>query len=276
MKKIYLMTDLEGVAGVMDFVNWCTPESRYYELAKEFLTLEVNAAVEGFFDAGAEEILVADGHGCGGLQVKFLDPRVRILRGRPSPAYPFLLDRSYDAIAWVGQHAKSRSEYAHIAHTGTFSVLDTTVNGVSVGEFGEIALCASELGVRSVFASGDEALTREAEELIPGIETVAVKRGITSGTGDECDVEGYGKRNTSAIHLHPVLARDRIREGASRALQRAAREDFGIIPLKPPFDRVTLFRPGSGSPARTGRASHPSSVIGLFNTPMTFELSGRS
>ena len=50
--NIYIMTDLEGVAGVLDYDNWCTPESRYYETAKELLTLEVNAAIEGFFEGG--------------------------------------------------------------------------------------------------------------------------------------------------------------------------------------------------------------------------------
>ena len=51
--KILITTDLEGVAGVMNFEDWCTPGTRYYELAKEFLTLEVNAAAEGFFEGGA-------------------------------------------------------------------------------------------------------------------------------------------------------------------------------------------------------------------------------
>ena len=53
-EKVYIMTDLEGVAGVLDFDNRCSPDSRYYELAKEFLTLEVNSAVDGFLERGAE------------------------------------------------------------------------------------------------------------------------------------------------------------------------------------------------------------------------------
>ena len=31
VKKIYLMTDMEGVAGVRDAVDWLGPEGRYYE-----------------------------------------------------------------------------------------------------------------------------------------------------------------------------------------------------------------------------------------------------
>ena len=82
--KLYLMTDLEGVAGVMNFEDWCTPGTRYYELAKEFLTLEVNAAVEGFFEGGAAEITVADGHGPGAISPKVLDRRVELMRGWPT------------------------------------------------------------------------------------------------------------------------------------------------------------------------------------------------
>ena len=35
--RVYIMTDLEGVAGVIDSENWCHTDSRYYEMAKEFL-----------------------------------------------------------------------------------------------------------------------------------------------------------------------------------------------------------------------------------------------
>lgn len=29
-KRVYIMTDMEGVAGVLDSENWCRPEGRYY------------------------------------------------------------------------------------------------------------------------------------------------------------------------------------------------------------------------------------------------------
>lgn len=81
--KIYIMTDMEGVAGVIDRENYVMFESRYYELGKELLTKEVNAAIEGFFEAGAREILVADGHGSGAINQLLLDPRVDLIRGFP-------------------------------------------------------------------------------------------------------------------------------------------------------------------------------------------------
>ncbi|MDP6361470.1 MAG: M55 family metallopeptidase, partial [Planctomycetota bacterium] len=150
--RIYLMTDLEAVAGVLDFENWCTPQSQYNDLAKELLTAEVNAAIDGFFSAGATEILVADGHGSGGINPALLDPRVELQRGWGPGPYPLGMEGNFDACAWVGQHAKSRTELSHLTHTQSFGVLEISVNRVAIGEFGQVALCASQLGIPAIFA----------------------------------------------------------------------------------------------------------------------------
>lgn len=269
--KVFIMTDLEGVAGVLDHENWCTPASRYNDLAKEFLTLEVNAAVEGFFRGGATEILVADGHGSGGLNPKLIDPRIQFQRGWAA-GWPLGLENGADFCAWVGQHAKSRSEFAHLAHTQGFSYFELSINGIAIGEFGQLAMCASQLGIRSIFGAGDEAFTKEAQALVPGIETVAVKRGTRAGTGDECNAEEYAKRNTGAIHLHPEEARRRICAGAERAILRAkADPSFGIIPLKPPFERVLILRAQGDQPKRISRETHPTDVIALMNMPFNLK-----
>jgi D-amino peptidase len=264
--RIYLMTDLEGVAGVLNFEDWCAPDSRYYEMAKRFLTEEVNAAVDGFFAGGASHVVVADGHGHGGINPELLDHRAQLMRGWTG--FPLNLDGSYDAVAWVGQHAKASTEYAHLAHTQNFSYIDLSVNGISIGELGQFAMCASELGVPSIFASGDEALTKEATALIPGIETVSVKRGIVQGTAGELSTPSYMRRNYPAVHLSPKRARELIRSGAQRAIQRAVNGDFGIIDTKPPYERVAIFRPKADGEVKTiSRESHLGSVASLFNLP---------
>jgi D-amino peptidase len=268
--KVYIMTDMEGVAGVINCKDWCEWDSRYYGIGKELLTKETNAAIEGFFAGGATEVVVADGHGSGGIDGLLLDPRVELIRGFPGP-YPFLLDSSSQFIAWIGQHAKACTEYAHLAHTNSFACIDQTINGISVGEFGEMVMCASELGVRSIFLAGDEAACKEAQALVPGIETASVKRGTTPGRGEDLTVERYGARNEAAIHRHPERARERIRQGAERAIRRASSEPFGILPLRPPFWRTSVLRPDARNSKRIGRSSHPSSVIALMNLPMTWE-----
>lgn len=264
--KVYVMTDLEGVAGVLNFQEWTGPGKPYYEVGREFLTLEVNAAVDGLFEGGATTVMVMDAHGPGAVDIKLLDPRVEVSRGWGEPVWPLCLDESYDFVVWVGQHAKANTEYAHLCHTQSLEYLDESVNGVSIGEFGELAMCASELGVRSIFASGDAAFAKEAQALVPGIETATVKWAAKPGHGEDLDEESYALATASARHLHPVRARRVIREGALRAMQRAEADDFGIIPLTPPFERTVKLRPTKERDHKVVmQVTHPTSFIGAMN-----------
>jgi len=263
------MTDLEGVAGVLNFKDCVFESGRFFEESRTLLTMEINAAVDGLFAGGATEIVVVAGHGggCGAVNIALLDKRSKFQRGWPQGPYPLGLDRSYDAVAFVGQHAKAGTEYAHLAHTQNLRVIDLSVNGISVGEFGQIALCAGELGIPVIFGSGDKAFTREAAELVPGIETVAVKEGLMSGKGDECNPEAYTARNAAAIHLYPETARELIREGARRAIERYGKEKFGIVKLQSPYKLVCVFRADEENPKITKVKTHPDSVIALMNDP---------
>jgi D-aminopeptidase len=65
-RRIFIMTDIEGVAGVTSFKDQTFGDGRYHDHAKRLLTAEVNAAVEALLEGGVEEVLVADGHGPGG------------------------------------------------------------------------------------------------------------------------------------------------------------------------------------------------------------------
>jgi len=186
--KIFLMTDLEGVAGVKNAVDWIYPTSPFYAVACRLLTGEVNAAVSGFFDAGASEVLVADGHGAGAIDVESLDERVEFARGWPQ-GFPFGLDSTFDGIAWVGQHPKAGTIGGHLCHTQSFEYLDLSINDISIGEFGQLALCAYELGVPPFFASGDLAFCQEAQKLCPDIVTCSVKKGVQTKPGDSCSAE---------------------------------------------------------------------------------------
>ncbi|MBR4867309.1 MAG: M55 family metallopeptidase, partial [Clostridia bacterium] len=219
--KIAIMTDMEGVAGVVNAIDWIYPDSRYYETGKELLTREVNAAAEGFLAVCPKaEIVVMDGHGPGAINQLLLDPRVEYQRGWGPGPYPLALDRWYDVIAWVGQHPKAGTERGHLCHTQNFDVIDCQINGISVGEFGQCMFVAAACGVTPILACGCKAFAAEAEELVPGIETVTVKEGLMTGSGEECDFDEYRIRNASAIHKHPETSRKLIRDGAERALRR--------------------------------------------------------
>jgi D-amino peptidase len=266
--KIYIMTDMEGVCGVVNHDDWVMPAGRYYADGQRLLAEEVNAAVEGFLEAGATEIVVVDGHGAGGINPIHLHKHTSYVR---IFWYPFAIDDSFHAAAWIGQHGKAGMPFAHIAHTGWFNVLDSQINGVSVGEFGEMVLCAEEVGVPSIFGAGDDAFSREAAALLPGIETVATKWGLTAGSGDECSYEDYMKRNLSARHLHPERARELIREGAFRALTRFREQpdSFSRLQLAPPYHQVTRIRHTADAPPHTLVREHPTSIAALLNSQGT-------
>lgn len=264
--KIFIMTDMEGVCGVINHDDWVLPTGRYYEEGRKLLTLEVNATADGFFAAGASEIHVVDGHGAGGINQAILDNRTFLTRSIVGP-YPFMLDKSFDAIAWIGQHAKAGTEYAHIAHTGWFNVLDYKINGISVGEFGQMVMLASFLGVRSIFGAGDEAFSVESRALVRGIETVSVKKGLTPGTGDGYDCDGYRNRNLSAVHMHPEKACRLIREHAENALKRFMSDplSFELTDVRPPFRKEISYRASGSIPAYRSYAEHPDDLVALMN-----------
>lgn len=266
--RIMLVTDLEGVAGVKNAEDWIFPATPYYATATRLLTAEVNAAVEGFFAAGATYVQVADGHGPGAIDIERLDPRVEYARGWPE-VWPFHLDEGFDGVAWVGQHAKASTEMAHLAHTQNFGYIDLQVNGVSIGELGQLALCAAELGIPPFFASGDLALTKEAVALAPDIVTCAVKRGVTRGTGEDCTWAEYECRNSGAIHIPPARACAAIRQAAEAAAWKLKRNPPPVVPIKAPFERVAVIRPEqSGQPKMMATESHPESVIELMRMPL--------
>ena len=269
--KVYIMTDLEGVAGVLDSKNWCFEEGRYCEKGKELLTLEINAAVEGFLEGGATEILVADGHGAGRIQTEKLHPKAEFVKHwHQMNGLSALADRKFDFAAIVGQHPMAGTIGGHLSHSGNMGVIQQTINGVEVGEFGEMVFLATELGTRTILATGCEAFCREAQSLVPGIETVAVKRGTQTTAGNHLPKEVYREHNKSAIHLHPAEARKRIKAGARKAIERAQKEKFGLIELpKPPYERIRIMRGDSDYPPRILKQSHPKSILDMRHSKVS-------
>ena len=266
------MTDMEGVAGVLNHDDWVVPGGRFYEKGQRLLTEEVNAAVDGLFEGGASEIIVVDGHGHGGIDPELLDERAKLQRGSCG-GWPSGLDSSFNGFCCVGQHAKAGTDYSHITHTQWFNYIDLAINGVSIGEYGQMALCAMELGVPSILACGEDALCNEAAQLTPGVVTVGVKEGLLPDGLDHLDTNQYRAAKLGALHLSPKRAQELIREGAARAARRLKSDpqSFHYPDLKPPYVRTARFRKDGDQPAWTARDEHPDSIIALMNMPFTPE-----
>lgn len=265
-----IMTDMEGVSGILNHDDWVMPAGRYYEKGMRLLTEEVNAAIDGLASGGAKQIVVVDGHGAGGIDPETIDERARLVRGCREPAWPWGLDASFDGLAFVGQHAKAGTPFSHITHTEWFNTIDETINGISVGEYGKLALCAMEIGVPTILACGEQALAEEARALTPGVVAVSVKRGLLPDGLSHLDAEAYRRAKLSAEHVAPRAARKLIRDGALNAVERliSTPEVFRYPEIEPPYNRVCRFRQHGDAPAYQTRDEHPDSIVALMNLPV--------
>jgi len=203
--KVYISADMEGIGGVDTSVQ-VSPQGREYEKFRRLMTLEVNSAIAGAYDAGATEVLVSDSHGdAQNIDIELLDRRVRLVRAWPRPLMMMHgIDRSFDAVVFVGYHASEGQPAAIISHTFS-GAEEISLNGKKVPEAGFNAAIAGEFGVPVVFLSGDQTIAEEARQLLGPIETAVVKQAI-----------GYN----SAITIHPEESQRMIREGVKRGIER--------------------------------------------------------
>lgn len=204
--RIFMLTDLEGVAGVVSFEPQTFPTGKYYDNACRLLTAEVNAEVEGLLASGATEILVADGHGPGAIWFEDLHPKAKLLHGRPITWKQFIgAVQGFDAAVIVGQHAMAGTQTGNLNHTQSSASIDFfKLNGRPIGEIAQFALYAGACKIPVIHLTGDEDACREARELIPGIATTAVKQGMGRGV---------------AISISASESRRLIRAGAEAALR---------------------------------------------------------
>ena len=244
--KIHIMTDMEGCAGVMNAHEYIYSNSKYYEEARDLASLEVSAAVEGALEAGATEVLVADGHGPSAIKRTLLHPRAKLLSGRPySPGQPsFGCDGTFAACIIIGQHAKANTDGGHLCHTMSFGVEDYCLNGHSIGELGLWMLIAGYYHVPVVMVSGDQAACDEARSLVPNIEVAPVKWGIKRGSASGLTKEQNGVFNSVAVHLHPNEARAVIREHVCRAVKRIP--EITPFRVSAPYTLTIATRPAEG------------------------------
>jgi D-amino peptidase len=225
--KVFISVDMEGITDVINRQETGASGSDY-AYYRSLMTKETNAAIDGALAAGATEIIVRDSHGSArNLLPEDLHPSARLLRDWSGGPFGMMegLDKTYDAVIFIGYHAKAGTKNATMDHTmSSVSIHDLKVNGVSLPEAGWNGLIAALYDVPVVFLSGDRAACEQAESIFKDLETVAVKEGI----GEAC------------LNLHPQKARDRIQAGVTRALQRLP--DFKPLKLEPPFTIEIQFK----------------------------------
>jgi D-amino peptidase len=205
--KVFLSTDMEGTAGVVDWEQ-CSGDGPQAEAGRRLLLAEVNAAIEGAMEGGATQIVVNDSHSkMRNLPPDQLAGQASYISGSHKPLYMMQgLDDSFDACLFISYHG-SVGAPAGLSHTyNPRAVVEARLDGHVTGEAGINALVAAHYGVPVVLVTGDDCACAETAELIPGIHSAVVKRHVSRVAADS---------------MHPVLARQLIREQARAAVAGA-------------------------------------------------------
>jgi D-amino peptidase len=224
--KVFISVDMEGIAGVISGSE-CSSRGPDYNYFRKIMTEETNAAIEGALNSGATEILVRDGHGAKtNIVPDLLHPKAKLLRGVTRRPENMMLgiDETFDAVIFMGYHAKAGTEDGILAHTSSGNVIDLSVNGVSLPEGGYNALIAGLYDVPVVFVAGDNWICNQLKALLGEVGTCETKIGMGS----------------AELGLHPDVVRDKIRQGVSDALQDMTR--FEPYKLTSPYTMTLKVR----------------------------------
>ena len=150
--SIYISADMEGIAGVVS-EQQLGPGGFEYERFREFMTGEVNAAIEGATEAGATRFVVSDSHGnAQSLLIDKLPPAVRVVRSFPRPLEMMqgIEEGHFDGAILLGYHTATTNLQGVRAHTISSAKL------TAVREWNGRLRSGSQLGDRrSVRRAGD-------------------------------------------------------------------------------------------------------------------------
>jgi D-amino peptidase len=205
--RIYISADMEGIVGVVTG-DQLGPTGFEYQRFREFMTQEVNAAIEAALAGGADEIVVSDSHGNGeNLLIEKLPKNITVVRSWPRPLGMMQgIDETFAGAIFIGYHASTTNPEGVRAHTLSSATLaDVRLNGVSVPEAGINAAIAGQFNVPVIMISGDDAAVKEVTALLGDVEGAVVKW-------------NYGFH--SARTIMPGAAYDLIREKVKKAMGR--------------------------------------------------------
>jgi D-amino peptidase len=203
--KVYISSDMEGVAGVVT-ADQLGPGSFEYLKFREFMTRETLSAVQAAKQAGATEILVADSHGnMENLLIDMFPPDVRLIRGSPRRLTMMAgIDRTFDAVIFIGYHASTTNLRGVRAHTFSSARLTrVALNGTVVTEGAFNAAIAGHFGVPVVMISGDDAAVAEVRSLLGNIEGFETKKSLgfhsANSLTPEASIAGIAQKVKAAL-----------------------------------------------------------------------------
>ncbi|GAA0355025.1 M55 family metallopeptidase [Bacillus horti] len=216
--KMFISVDMEGITGLND-PTFVDSAQRNYRRGQELMTQEVNHIIETVFGLGYKEVVVNDSHSkMNNLLIEKLHPEAQLIIGDVKP-YSMVqgLDNSFDGAIFAGYHARA-SMKGVLSHTMIFGVKNMYINDVTIGELGFNAFVAGYYNVPVLLVAGDDQAALEAEALIPGVTTAAVKSYVS---------------RTSALSLTPQKSGELLRQRTSAAIHNQTQVKPLIPPQKP-------------------------------------------
>lgn len=185
--KLFISADIEGCTGTTLSQETHKSEACYRAFADR-MTEEVRTVCEAALEAGAEEIVVKDGHGdATNIDIMRMPAGVKLIRGKSGHPFNMMfgLDETFDGVLYVGYHSAAGSPESPLSHTSTGNTNYIILNGKRMSEFMLNTYTAAMLGVPVLFLSGDQGICHEAETMIPAITTVSTKTGCGASTINE-------------------------------------------------------------------------------------------
>jgi len=225
--KIYISADMEGVVGVVTNEQ-LGPQGFEYARFREFMTQEVNAAIEGALAGGATQIVVSDSHGNGqNLLIEKLHKDVTLVRAWPRPLMMMQgIDETFAGAVFIGYHTGTTNSQGVRAHTMSSARLaDVQLKGVSVSEAGINAAIAGHFNVPVIMISGDDAVVKETQTLLGDVEGAVVK---------------WASGFHSARTIMPDASYQIIRDKVTKAVRRI--KDFKPYKLSGPIQVDVRFK----------------------------------
>lgn len=211
--KLFISADIEGVACISAPIECDHDKPAQYNLFRDQMTAEVAAACAGGFAGGADAIVIKDAH----YSARNIDPTkliapegkdLRLIRGWSGHPFAMVqgIDESFAGAAFIGYHSATTIGGNPLSHTiSGASYAQVEINGRLASEFLIYAMAAASVGVPALFLSGDKALCDDAQDLVPGLTTVAI-------------LEGYGASTSS---ITPAEATRQIEAGVGAAMRKA-------------------------------------------------------
>lgn len=218
--KILIAADMEGITGVTHW-DQVSPSHAEYPRFRRLMTQDVNAAIRGAFAAGAEQVMVTDGHNNSrNILIEELDERAVLNSGSPMPlSMVHGVDQGVDGVFYVGYHGRMGAQNAILDHTWSDErVANLWINDKLFGESALNGAVCGHFGVPVIMISGDQTVCAEVREAFGDVETAQVKKAI-GRMAAEC--------------LPPAVTARLIEDAARRAVERL-RAGQTPAPLKVP------------------------------------------